>query len=267
MMKKKLKSPNIIGENNTMDSFQDGGQQNMNTEQSEYLNPMEGSHMNPDMNNYPPSSREQMMGVDSFNRMNQNVHPNQMTGYSSFNRENYNPGDQHGGMPMTGSGDFANQNSPFHGQFHAGIRSGYPGNMKSGMGQIRPGMVPPGGNMMPSSYQQQQQRNVMSGQSISQQSGPTPTLNQLLQTPNAPQQRMQPSNYGDFPQKGGNEMVGPGGPYGMQHGWGGNQRMMGNYTQGQMTGPAPGYRNQVMIIFILPTFILYYLLLYTRGCH
>jgi hypothetical protein len=47
-----------------MDSFQDGGQQNMGSEQGEYFNPMEGPNMNVEMNNFPPSSREQMMGME-----------------------------------------------------------------------------------------------------------------------------------------------------------------------------------------------------------
>jgi len=240
MMNKKLRSPNQIGETHTMDSFQDGGQQNMNTEQNEYMNPMEGPHMNADANSFPPSSREQMMMVDTFNRMNQNVHASQMQGYNPYNRENFNSGDQHGGMPMTGSSEYTNQGSPFQGQY---ARPGHPGSMKPGM---RPGMGPPGGNMMPSSYPHSQQRNVMSGQSISQQSGPTPTLNQLLQTPNAPQ-RMPANNYGDYPPKGANDVGGSNPNYGLQQQWVGNPRQMGMFPQNMMSGPpGAGYRNQNM---------------------
>jgi len=244
IMNKKLRSPNQLGEANTMDSFQDGGQQNMNSEQNEFMTPMDGPHMNTDMNSYPPSSRESMMGVDSYNRMNQNMHPSQMQGYNAYNRETFESGDQHGGMQMTGSGDFGSQNSPFQGQYsQSGVRSGYPGNVKPGMGS---GMIPPGGGMMPGYGPQPPQRN-MSGQNISQQGGPTPTLNQLLQTPNAPPSRMQQSNsYGDYPQKSGMEMGNPNMPYGMQHGWGGGQRPMGSYHQGPMSMPGTPYRNQVI---------------------
>jgi hypothetical protein len=57
-----------------MDSFQDGGQQNMGSEQGEYFNPMEGPNMNVEMNNFHPSSREQMMGMDNYGRMNPMMH-------------------------------------------------------------------------------------------------------------------------------------------------------------------------------------------------
>lgn len=257
MLNKKLRSPNPLGENNTMDSFQDGGQQNMNSEQNDFMNPMDGPHMNADMNSYPPSSREQMMGVDSYSRMNQNMHPSQMSGYNAYNRENFNSGDQqHGGMQMTGSGDFGTQNSPFPGQYtQSSARSSFPSNAKPGMGSIRPGMAPPGGGMIPG--YPQSQRNMLSGQTISQQGGPTPTLNQLLQNPNAPPTRMPSNNYGEFPQKGGMEMGNPNIPYGMQHGWGGNQRPMGNYPQGPMSMPGTPYRNQVVYChYILLSFCL-----------
>lgn len=85
MMNKKHRSTNQVGETNTMDSFQDGGQQNMNSTQNDF---MDSSHMNADMNNYPPSS----IGMEGYGRMNQNVHPSQMQGYSPYNRENFNPG-------------------------------------------------------------------------------------------------------------------------------------------------------------------------------
>ncbi|XP_062619647.1 trithorax group protein osa-like isoform X2 [Saccostrea cucullata] len=225
MMNKKLRSPNQVGETNTMDSFQDGGQQNMNSTQGEF---MDGSHMNADMNNYPPSS----IGMEGYGRMNQNVHPSQMQGYSPYNRENFNPGEQHGGA--TGSSDYMNQNANFQGQYP---RQGMPMGMKPGM---RAGMGNPGAPMMPP-YQQR-----MSGQSISQQSGPTPTLNQLLQTQStsSTSQRMQPNNYSDYPQKGMNDMSNPS-AYSMQQPWGAHQRPMG-YHPGSMNSPGPGFRGQNM---------------------
>ncbi|XP_056014510.1 trithorax group protein osa-like isoform X9 [Ostrea edulis] len=224
MMNKKLRSPNQVGETNTMDSFQDGGQQNMNSTQNDF---MEGSHLNADMNSYPPSS----ISMEGYGRMNQNVHPSQMQGYSPYNRENFNPGDQHGGT--TGSSDYMNQNASFQGQYP---RQGMPVGMKPGM---RAGMGNPGGPMM-TPYQQR-----MSGQSISQQSGPTPTLNQLLQTQStsSTSQRMQPNNYSEYPQKGMNDMNSS--AFNMQQPWGGHQRPMG-YHPGSMNSPGPGFRGQNM---------------------
>ncbi|XP_071134837.1 trithorax group protein osa-like isoform X6 [Mytilus edulis] len=228
---KKLKSPkNLRG--NTMDSFQDGGQQNMSNEQGEYFNQIEGPNMNVDMNNYPPSSREQMMGVDNYGRMNPMMHPGQMQGYNPYNRENFNPGDQHGGM--AGSSEIINQNT-FQAQYmQPGMKSGHPG--KPNMMPMRPQMGP-GGPGMPQSYPQGQ-RSMLSGQSISQQSGPTPTLNQLLQTPNTPG-RMQGNNYGEYHQKVAPEMTAQGTPYNMQQGWTGN-RQPASFPQ----GPGTPYRGQ-----------------------
>lgn len=244
---KKLKSPkNLRG--NTMDSFQDGGQQNMSNEQGEYFNQMEGPNMN-DMNNFPPSSREQMMGVDSYGRMNPMMHPGQMQGYNPYNRENFNPGDQHGGM--TGSSEMVNQNTFQAGYMQPGMKSGHPGNAKSNMMPMRPQMGP-GGPGIPQNYPQGP-RSMMSGQSISQQSGPTPTLNQLLQTPNTPG-RMHGNEYGGFHQKGGPDIQSQGSPYNMQQGWSGN-RQPGNFPQ----GPGTPYRGQVRTI--LSTFTL------TLGSH
>jgi hypothetical protein len=72
---------------------------------------MEGPNMNVEMNNFHPSSREQMMGMDNYGRMNPMMHPGQMPGYNPYNRENFNPGDQHGGM--TGSPDIVNESIVF----------------------------------------------------------------------------------------------------------------------------------------------------------
>ena len=224
-----------------MESFQDGGQQNIKSEHNEYPPPMEGSHMNAEMNNFSQTSGEGSMGPESFSKMSDGMHPNQMQNYPSYNRGNYGMGDQHGGM-MAGSVDYNNQNSQFSGQFaQAPVRPSYPGMPKPGMSPVRPGMMPPGMGMMPGSYSSSQR--MMSSQSMSQ-SGPTPTLNQLLQTPNSGQRF--PANYGDFSggQGKGGEMS-SGSSYVMpQQGWNGNPRSMGSYPQGSMPGTA--YRSQVI---------------------
>lgn len=220
--KKMLSSPTRRSEN-TMDSFQDGGQ--MNTEQSEFHNQtMEGSYMHSEMNNYGPGTGEQGMGSDSYGRVNEG-HLSQYNAYR-------------GGYPnmdnnMAGSGEFPNPNASY-GQYQSGGRSGF---------MQQPGMMParPGMGMMPSGYNPNQQR--MSGQNISQQGGPTPTLNQLLQTPHSTP-RYQQNNYECYsgtPQKPGNEMVGGNGPYGPPQSWMQNQR---GYSQMPICGTGP-YRGQV----------------------
>ena len=224
-MNKKLRSP-VVGENNTMESFQDGGQQNMNPEQNEFVSPMDGARIKNEMNNYSGPPREGMMGPESY-RMSQGMHPSQMQGYNPYMRENYEH--QHGGMPMSGVMDFPNQNAPFPGQYSQPMRAGHPDMMKAG-------------GQMPAAYNSP--RNMLSGQSISQQSGPTPTLNQLLQNPNAPQRSQAgPGSYMD-PQKGGGESGGPTPPYGMPPNWS-NPRQMGMYQQNPMGSASPGFRNQV----------------------
>ncbi|KAK3096648.1 hypothetical protein FSP39_002054 [Pinctada imbricata] len=156
--------------------------------------------------------------------MNPGMHPGQIQGFNPYLRgENY---DQHGGMStMSGGLDFPMQNPPFPGQYTQSVRPGHPG------------MVKPSGSG-PGSFQPQ--RNMISGQSISQQSGPTPTLNQLLQNPNAPQGRSH-GGPGSFVEQ--QKVDGPPGEsssFGMQPNWS-NQRM---FSQSQMGVSSPGYRNQ-----------------------
>ncbi|KAK6169602.1 hypothetical protein SNE40_020618 [Patella caerulea] len=240
----KLRSQNQSDTSNTMDSFQDGGQHNANSESTDYSMQMGSSHMNSDMNNFPPNSTDQSMNSDNFHRMNETMHLNPMQAYNSYPRSgfnNMNTSDHHGVL-NTGA-DFNNQSSQFP-YSQGGIRPGYPMG-KPGMSPPRPGMVPPGMNMMsPPGYNHPPQR-MMSGQSVSQQTGPTPTLNQLLQTSNTNPRF--PNNY-DYPpgSKPGTEMGGgPGNmPYNMQQGWNPSQgRGMPSFPQGHMSGNSP-YRNQ-----------------------
>ncbi|XP_076466263.1 uncharacterized protein LOC143297726 isoform X2 [Babylonia areolata] len=218
---------------NTMDSFQDGGQQNTKSERNEYP-PMERSHANAEVNNFPNSTGEGTGGPDNFSKLPDGVQPNTVQNYTGYNRSNYGMGDQHGGA-MSSSVDYNNQNSQFTGQFsQTPMRSPYPGMAKSSMSPGRPGMMPSGMGIMPGSYNSQR---MMSAN----QSGPTPTLNQLLQTPN-PGQRFQ-GNYGDFSSgqgKGAEMGSGPTYPVPPQ-GWNGNPRAMGPYPPSSMPGT---YRNQ-----------------------
>lgn len=134
---------------------------------------------------------------------------------------------------MAGSGEFPNPNASF-GQYQSGGRAGII--QQPGMMPVRPGM-----GMVPGGYNPNQQR-MMSGQNISQQAGPTPTLNQLLQTPHSNPRYPQNSfdGYSGGPQKPGADMASGNSPYGPPQSWMQNQR---GYTQMSMSGAGP-YRGQ-----------------------
>lgn len=225
-------------EANAMDSFQDGGRKLMNSEHS-FSQGMEGSYMNPEMTNYGPNPGEQGMGPDSYGRMNEGMTHGQMSSYNSYSRQGYPSMDN--GM----GSEYSTHNSAYGQYQQSGSRGSYSGVPRPPVGPVRPGMVAHGGGMIqgPGGYSVNQQR-MLSGQTISQQSGPTPTLNQLLQTPNS-QPRYQ-NNYDGYqgPQKGPDMSV-SNGPYGMPQGWPPNPRGMSNYPQMSMSGSSP-YRGQVI---------------------
>lgn len=222
---------------NTMDSFQDGGRKHMNSEHNNFTQGMEGSYMNPEMNHYGPNPGDQGMGPDSYGRMSEGMSHGQMPQYSTYNRSAYP------GMDNSMGGDYTSHSSAYGQYQQPGSRGSFPGGPRPPMGPVRPGAGAHSGMIPgPGAYNSNQQR-MMSGQSISQQSGPTPTLNQLLQTPNS-QPRYQ-NNYEGYqgPQKGP-DMNTSNGPYGMPQGWMQNQRGMSSYPQMTMSGSS-AYRGQV----------------------
>ncbi|XP_076372800.1 trithorax group protein osa-like isoform X1 [Tachypleus tridentatus] len=112
--------------------------------------------------------------------------------------------EQHGGSGMSANINASDvmsgntQQSKVYSQYNP-IQGRFPQLQRVNMGPPqRPGnasmMVSYGSNSSP--QVQQQQQRFLSGQSISQQGGPTPTLNQLLQAPNT-FQRYQ-NNFGDY---------------------------------------------------------------------
>ncbi|XP_074642746.1 AT-rich interactive domain-containing protein 1A-like isoform X2 [Tubulanus polymorphus] len=153
---------------------------------------------------------EPMVANDGYNRMNENIPSGPMSNYNSggYGHGAYGgppPPDQH---HPAGSEYGAGPQNQYMNQFGPqGMRPGYP----PGKGPVMQQMA---GNMMqPPGYPSQR---MMSGQSISQQSGPTPTLNQLLQTStNAPPQRYPNFNadYGMNMQKSNDGNGGPNHPY------------------------------------------------------
>ncbi|KAH3739123.1 hypothetical protein DPMN_045770 [Dreissena polymorpha] len=193
----------------------------METGQAGYS--MEGSYMNQEINSYGPGPTSQ--GSDAYMRMNENMH---MPHYNSYNRPGYQSME---------SNDYGNVNSGVGG-YQPGAYSGPP---RSNMGHMRHGS---GGGMVPGPQGYSSGLPLMmSGQSISQQSGPTPTLNTLLQSPNT--QPHYSSNYDGFsgPHKG-SDMASANGGYGMPPGWmQQSPRGMGNYSQMPMPGSSP-YRGQ-----------------------
>ena len=255
-MSTKLKSSNLgaDGHNNTMDStFQDGGQNNQERNRGNFQGNFEGNHMNSEMNNFSQGPGNQNMSNDSFAKMNENASGPQASNFNGgFNRGNFGGGmtdQQHGGMNATGGGggDFA-QHDQFSQFGQQNIRPGFPGNSRNSSMPGRPGMGP-GNNMagMPGNFGAGQQR-MMSGPSIQQQGGPTPTLNQLL-TNSGPNQRYQGAGYGDNNMgqyKGGHDMSNNT-PYNSQN-WGGQSRQGNNPYQQQQMQPNQPFRNQVMFI-------------------
>jgi len=258
MLNSKLKSANNVPDVNTIAPFQDGGQQNMNLDRTsnEYSQNMESSVMNSDMTSFGQGSGDQSMSSDGFGKINEPMPVSQMSNYNvGFNRGNMSmPDQQHGRIGgNTGAGDFVQQSNQFGQQ---NMRPGYSQapRMPGMTGRMGVGASGGWGNMgmHPSNYSSgcgSNQPRFISGPGIQQQAGPTPTLNQLLQNANLPQNQRYQGGYGDFgpvgPQKGVTDMpaANPGFGGGGQ-GWGGQSRMgMSSYQQ-QMPGN-PAFRNQV----------------------
>ena len=128
---------------------------------------------------------------------------------------------------------------------------GYPPNSQSRVPGM-PGQIQHSNTMMPptsANYNPNQQR--MASSSNIPQGGTTPTLNQLLQTPNSGQRYPSPG-YGDYNMgqtKNSNQDVMSGGQgYGNQS-WGNQQRPVNPYQQQQMQAN-PAFRSQVSVVII-----------------
>ena len=252
MMNSKLKSPNHGAESNTMDSFQDGGQQNMNSDRSrnDFLPNFDGHHVNSDMNNFSQGTGEQGLSNDSFGKMNDNMPRSQAPSYNSnFNRGNYTMADQHGGLPGSEGGDFPPENNQFSQFGQQNMRQIFPQTSRSGPLPGRPGIVGSNMSMMPSNYNSgQQQRHPIGGPGIQQQGGPTPTLNQLLQNANSNQRY--PAGYGEYglgQQKGGPADIPSNPSFNNPQGWTGQRgpSNMSPYQQQQHMTGNQSFRNQV----------------------
>lgn len=131
------------------------------------------------------------------------------------------PPDQHGGTQTNSAGDASGILQGF-GQFGSqGMRHGFPGSKQSMIGP-RPTSAPPPFH----------QQRFLSGQSISQPTGPTPTLNQLLQSSNPMHNPRYQNNYGH-------------GEYAQS--WSSPPTRTAYNPQGLPSGPMPPYRNQAVV--------------------
>uniref|UniRef100_T1IY22 Uncharacterized protein n=1 Tax=Strigamia maritima TaxID=126957 RepID=T1IY22_STRMM len=249
LVNSKVKSPNQ-GREVTMENFQDGGpqhQHNMSTEQSGPYSNMDGPRLNSDMNNYSRDSGDQNAATDDYGKMNDTLNQGQMQAYGGGynNRANY-MADQHGGGAQLSANSTDNSSNSQYGQYNQqNVRPGYLQPSKAmSMG---PPPRPPNSAMMlgyNTSPTQHQQR-FLSGHSISQQGGPTPTLNQLLQSPN-PVQRYH-NSYGDYNMgqslaKGPSDMVNTS-QY--PHNWNTNAASRGLNTPYSHQMASSAYRNQI----------------------
>ncbi|XP_063239673.1 trithorax group protein osa-like isoform X3 [Bacillus rossius redtenbacheri] len=211
-----------------------------NSEQNVNSAGIDGSKLNTDGKSFSQNS-EQGAGSDQnygkgADGSGQNMHGFSL-GFSA--RGNYHP--DHGpGNPVQNSADSnLHQNHPFSQFSPQTMRHGFPSSKPMPGSQMVPPRPPsgnqnmnaPGGGFSP----HVQQPRFLSGQSISQQTGPTPTLNQLLQSPN-PVHRYQ-NSCGDFGMQKAEQGSGSI-PYNQS--WP-PQRAMAPYGPQQV---APGYRSQ-----------------------
>nr|CAD7194862.1 unnamed protein product [Timema douglasi] len=208
------------------------GEQNVNSAG------IESSKLNSDGKSFQQNS-EQSTGSDQNYSKGPDGNGQNMQGFSlGFPaRGSYHP-DQHGpGNPVQNSTESnLHQNHPFS-QFNPqSMRHGFPTSKPMPGSQMVPPRPSSGQNMnAPGGFPPHaQQQRFLSGQSISQPTGPTPTLNQLLQSPN-PVHRYQ-NSCGDFGMQKSTEVSGNI-PYNQS--WP-PQRPLTSYSPQQV----PSYRNQ-----------------------
>ena len=244
VMNTKLKAANQGPDGHTMDSFQDGGQNNQPTNRGNFLPNAEGNHINPDSNNFNQMPGNQSLNSDSYGKMSENATGPPGSNYNpGFNRANYGMSDQqHGSMNANSTGDMPQQHGQFSQFGQQNLRPGYPQMMRNSAMPGRSGM-----GMMPSNFNNPQR--MMTAPNMQQQGGPTPTLNQLL-TNSSSSQRYQGGGYNNYDMsqsKSGNDMNNSTG-YNSQNWSGQSQQGSNPYQQPQMQGNQP-FRNQVTLIF------------------
>ncbi|XP_049844222.1 trithorax group protein osa-like isoform X5 [Schistocerca gregaria] len=180
-----------------------------NGEQNSGVSSVDNNKVNTDSKSFASSAEQCVISDPTYGKGSDNNSQNlQSFGLGFSARGNYHP-DQHGASnTVQNSSDTSSlQQNPFS-QFNTQIRQSYQGSklMQTGlMHPSRPASVGPIMTGHSGSYQQQQQhqQRYQSGQGISQPTGPTPTLNQLLQSSN-PVHRYQ-NSFGDYRMSKSNE--------------------------------------------------------------
>lgn len=223
-------------------SFQDGGiEQNSNMNNTRYPRNVDEQRLNSDMNRFFINTSDANMASEDYGKVQESG--NQMSGYGSsvYNRTVYPP-DQHGG-PGPNSTDLppnSSQNHMYSSYNQSPVRPVFNPNAKGiNMSSVRSPVSSQNVAIGPQNYPNNQR--FASGHNISQQSGPTPTLNQLLQNPN-PVHRYQ-NNFNEFSGSSankGNQDMNSGNHFAQQQ-WSGSRNVPGGYPQ-QMSS---SYRNQV----------------------
>lgn len=193
-------------------------------------------NQNTDVNIYPPVSESAIAG-DASAAMHPYSFPFGRAAGGAFPLHGNSAVEQHNTSSQQHQPQNNSEPPGVHGGFgqfgSQAIRHGFPGSKQPMIGP-RPTSTPvaPGQQF----HQPPQQRFIGSGQSISQPTGPTPTLNQLLQQSSNPIHRYQ-NSYGHGEQ----------GPYGQN--WP-SQKPLSTYGGPQSLNPAatvPAYRNQAVV--------------------
>ncbi|KAH9381310.1 hypothetical protein HPB48_011738 [Haemaphysalis longicornis] len=194
MVNNRVKSPSSasghIGRELTMDNFQDGGTHQLNARPSAVAGDpaafADRQRLGSDFRAYNPNLRDSVMGGEEFRNSPDSMNHVPVPGYGAgyADRGGY-LASQHGGTSLPGSSEPAPQSKLYQHYNQQHMRPGYPQGP-------RPAMSPmaqrPAASMMPcyppSANGGAPPQRFLSGPSLSQQGGPTPTLNQLLQSPN-----------------------------------------------------------------------------------
>ncbi|CAN7946095.1 unnamed protein product [Ixodes pacificus] len=250
MVNNRVKSPSSasghIGRELTMDNFQDGGTHQLNARPSAVAGDpaafADRQRLGSDFRAYNQNLRDSVMVGEEFRNSPDSMNHVPVAGYGAgyADRGGY-MASQHGGPNLPGSDSAQNKLYQHYNQQH--MRPGYPQQgPRAAMGPMgspqRPGAMMP---CYPPSANGGAPHRFLSGPSLSQQGGPTPTLNQLLQSPN-PLHRYQNSypEYNSAMHKA--DMAQYPASVGSPHSWAGAVRASSPYPQ-QIS--APMYRPPV----------------------
>ena len=218
-----------------MESYQDGRHPPMKQENREYAN-SDFPHMNSELNTFLQTARDSPLGSEKLHKLSEGVHTGQLQNYHSYYRGNY-MNDQHGEL-ISSNIEPNSQDTLISGFFQKNQQRQVYHNLHKHALQSNISCISSGIHMTAASYTTQ--RMIFNQSST--QSGPTPTLNQLLQT--ATSNPRLSGNYCDyFGGEAKSSEMSDG--YSVSNRWTNNNRATSNYPQGFIQPP---YSNQVNII-------------------